>query len=72
MPNPNKGEFKVILKQELKNVNIQILDFNGKLVWDKYYNSLIAESISANLTSGMYFIRLATESGEWMCKLMIE
>ncbi len=72
MPNPNNGEFKIVLKNEMKNVKILIHDLNGKLVWSKLYNTMLSESISTNLTTGMYIIHLSSDQGQSMSKFMVE
>ncbi|MBM7419478.1 MULTISPECIES: LamG-like jellyroll fold domain-containing protein [Chryseobacterium] len=64
-PNPAKSEINVQLKSKNNKINIQIVDFNGKIVLTESANSSTGnynEKINiSNLQSGMYFITVDTE-----------
>ena len=67
-PNPanNKINLKVDLVETNKNVNIRILDVNGRLILDQNYEDIKTESLQIdvnNFANGAYFLHFITEKG---------
>lgn len=62
-PNPNKGIFELVFGSDLgKNVNIEVYDIYGKIV---YTNSADTASFIVdipNLSTGMYIVKLSSEN----------
>jgi hypothetical protein len=72
MPNPNSGRFRIELDQSINNVHAQVLDINGKLIWEDDWQELLTKEVSIELIPGLYFIRLDSTSGSWIDKLKVE
>ena len=68
-PNPNKGEFNIILPQSLKNANIHLFDSIGK---EKKFSHSLDEIKLEGLTKGVYFIRITKEKENYFRKILVE
>jgi hypothetical protein len=67
-PNPadSKINIKIDLVENQENVNIRILDINGRLLIDRPFENMKNETLEfdvSNFTSGAYFLHLITENG---------
>tara|TARA_B000000475_G_C15640844_1_gene301523 strand:- start:177 stop:467 length:291 start_codon:yes stop_codon:yes gene_type:complete len=69
-PNPNNGEFEINLSYIRENTSIEILDLNGKLVYQTRLNNK-SHSININsISRGIYLISLI-ENGKRKTKKLI-
>lgn len=60
-PNPNKGRFSIILKENSNDVKITIFDINGRKVYNKIFEDLEKNHIEIeidNLNNGVYFLKI--------------
>ncbi len=67
-PNPSKGEFKIILPKSLKSAEIQLFDTFGRQRLLTY----TGEQAQANVTQGVYFLRIQKGEKAVTSKLIIE
>jgi len=77
-PNPTSGEF-IVTSYELQVTSIEIYDVYGRKVWAKFPSNVLegwqpkADGVVINishLTNGIYFIKIDTEQGSVMKKLV--
>ncbi|MCP4440059.1 MAG: T9SS type A sorting domain-containing protein [Aureispira sp.] len=71
-PNPTKGNFRIDLDQLYGNIQIRILDVQGKLVRTEEYQNLEQLDLSIDGASGLYFIQIYTNKKEAMLKVLKE
>lgn len=71
-PNPSNGSF-YIEQKSTGNVNLEIVDFNGRIVYSSSYNSSgnFKKQINTNLPKGIYIIKIVTNDGVNTSKLII-
>ena len=71
-PNPNNGEFEINLSYIRENTSIEILDLNGKLVYQTRLNNK-SHSININsISRGIYLISLIENGNRKTKKLIIK
>ncbi|MDD4149807.1 MAG: T9SS type A sorting domain-containing protein, partial [Bacteroidales bacterium] len=73
-PNPNNGLFNLSFGNVNGKVNYQIYDIKGRVIINKdiQTNGETIEEVSLDLTSGVYFVRIITETQTLVQKLVIE
>jgi len=61
-PNPTNGEFKITSSKKLLNVNVDVYNLNGQIVYSDVFNN--SDNLSFNLTveSGCYFLYLKSDN----------
>jgi NH3-dependent NAD+ synthetase len=62
-PNPSNGIFNIAMNQVQDNMNIEILNSIGQVVYNSPVTSTITEVNISNVESGNYFVRVITENG---------
>ncbi len=74
-PNPNNGNFTIDVNKRITNLNINIYDTQGKLVYDDYWteNQIdgYSKQISANLKTGIYFIQFISGNSTLIRKIIV-
>jgi hypothetical protein len=68
-PNPNNGEFNVILPKMLKSADIQLVDTFGRTHKSVNIGGLIQIN---GLTQGVYFLRVSKDGKSIVSKILIE
>jgi uncharacterized repeat protein (TIGR01451 family) len=74
-PNPVQNHFSIKLNEPItREADVIISDVAGKVVYRKRYSSVqdLLEFRDMHLASGVYFIRLMTESGSGVQKFIVE
>ena len=74
-PQPNNGEFNIALNDAVisENINITILDINGRIVFTKEYDENNLLKVEANtLKNGVYILKISIGEGESFQKLIID
>ncbi len=75
-PNPVKDKLNIEFNKVLGNVYIQITDINSKIIYsNKIDTDKTNLSLSINLTNfdtGMYFLRITTNKGELIKKIVVQ
>ncbi|WP_282041815.1 reprolysin-like metallopeptidase [Winogradskyella flava] len=75
-PNPNNGEFTVILNNSIsEKVQIELYDINGRRIYDKTYSSIANFRTSIrleNVQSGIYLIKVKDGTRLMTRKLVID
>lgn len=57
-PNPNNGVFTISLDKDLKNINVNVFDTFGKLIYTTNENGTSFELNIPNLPTGLYLVKL--------------
>ncbi len=61
-PNPSNGTWKLETQVSTSNIEIQVMDLHGKIVWEKQYLDAGATEIKLkSAPSGIYFARIKVE-----------
>jgi hypothetical protein len=61
-PNPTQGPVKIDLKEVCKKVELEICDFNGRIIQKEEYAGKQIISINLGGPSGIYVLNIQTES----------
>ncbi|MDG2454450.1 MAG: T9SS type A sorting domain-containing protein, partial [Bacteroidia bacterium] len=70
-PVPNEGNFTVTLENRAKEVIVEITDINGGLVFTQRYENSQELAIKTALTAGNYMVKLTTDKGMSIQKMMV-
>jgi hypothetical protein len=70
-PNPNNGLFNINLGQ-VQATLIQISSANGAIIYSNSTNLTGIHQIALNISAGLYFVDVWTESGTYQMKLVVE
>ena len=70
-PNPSGGQFVITMKYPAADAQLVILNDIGEKVYSEYFSGSSKE-IHCNLAGGIYTIRIVTEKGNSISKLLIE
>jgi len=71
-PNPNKGTFEIKLASVFNEIQVEVLDMQGKVVWTQADTNDNAIQVISNLAKGQYLVKINTESGSLVEKLVIQ
>ncbi len=73
-PNPSNGEFNISINQYVGDINLQIVDINGKVVYDiKNANFNLEKTINlGHLQSGMYILKVTADNTNYTEKIIIK
>jgi hypothetical protein len=73
-PNPNRGQFQLVRMDASTNVEVSILDLQGKVLTVAKWNEG-AESLSvdlSNFANGVYMVRLTSEEGSRTLRVSVQ
>lgn len=71
-PNPVKSKLQLTYDSQQKN-QLQILDITGKVVFEKYYTTAIAESIElSDFANGVYTLKITNDQQVKLKKFTVE
>ena len=72
-PNPSNGEFNISINQYVGDINLQIVDINGKVVYDiKNANFNLEKTINlGHLQSGIYILKGTAEDLNFTEKIIL-
>ena len=73
-PNPSNGEFNISIGQFVGNINLQVFDINGKVVYDVKNESFSLERTInlSHLQSGMYILKVAADGLNFTEKIILK
>lgn len=74
-PNPSRGEFTIQFADFLPSFSVDVIDQSGRIVFQKKYNSQLdlEQRISLeSISSGVYFVKVSSEQGTMVKKIIIE
>jgi photosystem II stability/assembly factor-like uncharacterized protein len=75
-PNPNSGEFVLSLDEwQGSEMSIEIVDVNGRMVFSERvinFKPQLQKSYSLNLSSGLYFMKLAGQDQKQVIRFIVE
>ncbi len=69
-PNPSKGTYHLELSKMQKDVQIDIRNVNGQLIWQQHFDQLKETIIDINSASGVYMLYLKHNGGTQVKKLL--
>lgn len=65
-PNPAYSNFTIQSKEELENVELQVIDINGRLIFGKQLPKLTTHTINCSAwQTGMYFITVQPQDNQY-------
>lgn len=73
-PNPSNGVFNISIKQFVGNINLQVTDINGKVVYDIKNDSFNLEKTIdlSHLQSGMYILKGTADNLNFTEKIILK
>lgn len=73
-PNPSNGQFNVRINQFIGKINLQVIDMNGREVYNRNENDFnVEKSINLNyLQKGVYILKASNESLNYTEKIIIK
>jgi len=72
-PTVSEGNFNIKSSKEMSNSNIQVIDINGKQVYDATMNISSTETpVSLHVESGIYFVNIINENIKESHKIIIK
>ena len=74
-PNPNKGDFTILFADFLPSFAVNVVDQSGRIVFDKKYDTQLdlEQNISLeNIASGIYFVKVSSDQGTMVKKIVVE
>jgi hypothetical protein len=71
-PNPTGGNFTVDLGNNYQNVNIRLMDLNGKLIESNNYEAGQSFDMTINEPAGVYLLQIEAESKNAIIRLVKE
>lgn len=71
-PNPSHDNITVQLDKTYDHVKLELSDYSGRIIQTESYSQTQTINTSLDLPSGMYLLRLITEEGETVVKLIKE
>lgn len=69
-PNPANGQFHIVWEEEAFN-RIEIIDQQGKLIYDESINEQGFYYIEINLPAGMYYVKMSGDSSPSIQKILL-
>jgi hypothetical protein len=72
IPNPSNGAFALNLHKQYKNINIEITDVLGKIIYTNAYKESPQIPIELNAPSGVYFVNVIADDKQQVLKLIKE
>lgn len=72
LPNPNNGEFRLSTKYKAHNIQIEITDVLGQLIYTTQQKETNTINITLNQPPGLYFVTLLSDNKRQVLKLMKE
>jgi hypothetical protein len=71
-PNPSNGTFEIELPSLFNEIQVEVLDMQGKIVWTQADTNSNTIQVISNLAKGQYLVKISTESGSLVEKLVIQ
>lgn len=74
-PNPSKGQFSIVFATYLSSYSVDVLDQSGRVVLSNKFDNQIAleQTIDlGNFSSGVYFVRVYSDLGSVVKKIIIQ
>lgn len=68
-PNPFNDLINIELKQNLKNVSIEIKDLSGKSIYNEKFDTVEKLTIPIDAPSGMYLLEIRSDQNYWVQKI---
>lgn len=72
VPNPSSGVFAIRFNEEVANVNIQVTDMNGKVLFQQLMNGTSLEVSNLRLSTGAYLVHVILENQKEILRLIIQ
>jgi hypothetical protein len=72
VPNPSNGSFAIQLDTEMSDVNIQITDMSGKVLFHSIMSGSILELTQTHLKAGTYLVNIQLNQQREILRLVIQ
>ena len=72
VPNPSNGSFAIQLDMEMSDVNIQITDMSGKVLFHSIMSGSILELTQTHLKAGTYLVNIQLNQQREILRLVIQ
>jgi len=73
-PNPTTGDIEIIFREQPGSIRLEIFSASGKIIHSKYLSTFAGRSLRItalnNREQGIYFVRLVTETGVYLQKII--
>jgi len=74
-PNPNNGVFVIDVSEQIGDINIEVYNTQGKLVygenWEENHVNGFSKQLTTNLPSGIYFVLFTTGDEQLIKKIVV-
>lgn len=70
-PNPSNGSFRITLAETTTAIYIEMYDLTGKVVLQNTFNATNTIQLDTELSKGTYLVKISTEKGSTMQKVVI-
>lgn len=74
-PNPNKGDFTILFADFLPSFAVNVVDQSGRIVFERKYDTQLdlEQRISLeSIASGIYFVKVSSDQGTTVKKIVVE
>jgi hypothetical protein len=74
-PNPNKGDFTILFADYLPSFYVNVVDQSGRIVFERKYDTQLdlEQRISLeSIASGIYFVKVSSDQGTTVKKIVVE
>ena len=74
-PNPNKGDFTILFADFLPSFVVNVVDQSGRIVFERKYDTQLdlEQRISLeSIASGIYFVKVSSDQGTTVKKIVVE
>ncbi len=75
-PNPNNGTFTLAINNVAGDVNVELVDLSGRVVYSSTENNVqsgfTTQIVTENLSAGTYMLRVASANEQQIIKIVVE
>lgn len=71
-PIPNNGSFRIVLEESTSAAAVEIVDISGRTVYQQNFDKSQTMDINTDLAAGNYTVKITTEKGTSVQKMMVQ
>ena len=72
VPNPSSGKFQIRLADVVQNAEIQVFNSAGQLIYTEFLGEFQDKDLKLILSSGIYSLKIQSNKGAYLGRLMID